>query len=151
MLFRSHKTKQKVMVTVPDDVPVTDAEAKALEEKGIKREIDLAHAEIANHANTAHKPMNSTLKSVLNAVKQPVAAAPLLAVIFVLIGIKIPNSWAPTFEAEGCASARFPCPRPRLRCSPAFPGYSAADTKYFSSDGSPCGDRDTWVNFSIYK
>lgn len=101
----THKTKQKVMVTVPDDVPVTDAEAKALEEKGIKREIDLAHAEIANHANTAHKPMNSTLKSVLNAVKQPVAAAPLLAVIFVLIGIKIPNSWAPTFDLIAKANA----------------------------------------------
>lgn len=101
----THKTKQKVMVTVPDDVPVTDAEAKALEEKGIKREIDLAHAEIANHANTAHKPMNSTLKSVLNAVKQPVAAAPLLAVIFVLIGIKIPDSWAPTFDLIAKANA----------------------------------------------
>lgn len=93
-----HKETKKVMVTIPDGVPVTDAEAKALEEKGLDREIDLARAEIANHANTDHKPMNSTLKSVLSAIKQPVAAAPLLAVIFVLVGIHIPSSWAPTFD-----------------------------------------------------
>lgn len=34
------KTKK---VTVPDDVPVSDTEAKAFSEKGIQREIDLAH------------------------------------------------------------------------------------------------------------
>lgn len=100
-----HKKVKKVMVTIPDGVPVTDAEAKALEEKGLDREIDLVHAEIANHANTNHKPMNSTLKSILNAIKQPVAAAPLLAVILVLIGIHIPSSWAPTFDLIAKANA----------------------------------------------
>ena len=77
------------MVTIPDGVPVTDAEAKALKEKGIEREIDLARAEIADHADEPHKQMNPTVKSVINAVKQPVAAAPLLAVILVLIGMNI--------------------------------------------------------------
>ncbi|MDE7040293.1 MAG: AEC family transporter [Limosilactobacillus sp.] len=100
-----HKATKKVMVTIPDGVPVTDAEARALEEKGLDREIDLARAEIANHANTNHKPMNSTLKSILNAIKQPVAAAPLLAVIFVLVGIHIPSSWAPTFDLIAKANA----------------------------------------------
>ena len=51
------------------------------------------------------KPMNPTLKSVINAVKKPVAAAPLLAVIFVLIGIRIPASWAPTFDLIAKANA----------------------------------------------
>ena len=40
----------------------------------------------------------SVWDSVINAVKQPVAAAPLIAVILVLIGIHIPNSWVPTFN-----------------------------------------------------
>ena len=98
-----NKTKKKVVVTIPDGVPVTDAEAKALKEKGIEREIDLARAEIADHADEPHKPMNPTLKSVINAIKQPVAAAPLIAVILVLIGI--PTSWAPTFDLIAKANA----------------------------------------------
>lgn len=85
------KTIKKV--SVPDNVPVSDEEAKALSEVGIQREIDLMHAEFADHAGKKDaKPMNPTLKSVINAVKKPVAAAPLLAVIFVLIGIRIPAS-----------------------------------------------------------
>ncbi len=100
-----NKTKKKVMVTIPDGVPVTDAEAKALKEKGIEREIDLARAEIADHADEPHKQMNPTVKSVINAIKQPVAAAPLLAVILVLIGIRIPTSWAPTFDLIAKANA----------------------------------------------
>ena len=100
-----NKTKKKVVVTIPDGVPVTDAEAKALKEKGIEREIDLARAEIADHADEPHQPMNPTLKSVINAIKQPVAAAPLIAVILVLIGIRIPTSWAPTFDLIAKANA----------------------------------------------
>lgn len=100
-----NKTKKKVVVTIPDGVPVTDAEAKALKEKEIEREIDLARAEIADHADEPHKPMNPTLKSVINAIKQPVAAAPLIAVILVLIGIRIPTSWAPTFDLIAKANA----------------------------------------------
>lgn len=82
------------------DIPITDAEAKALGEKGLKREIDLAEAELKDHAGKkqASTDKNSIWTSVINAVKQPVAAAPLLAVILVLIGIRIPTSWAPTFD-----------------------------------------------------
>lgn len=86
-------------VAVPDGVPVSDEEAKALKEVGIQREIDLVHAEFDDHAGEKDaKKMNPTLKSIIDAVKKPVAAAPLLAVIFVLIGIRIPTSWAPTFD-----------------------------------------------------
>lgn len=101
----STKIKQKVMVTIPDGVPVTDAEAKALKEKGLEREIDLARAEIADHADEPHKPMNPTLRSVIDAIKQPVAAAPLIAVLCVLIGIRIPTAWAPTFDLIAKANA----------------------------------------------
>ncbi|QLL73242.1 AEC family transporter [Lactobacillus crispatus] len=93
-------------VAVPDGVPVSDEEAKALKEVGIQREIDLVHAEFDDHAGEKDaKKMNPTLKSIIDAVKKPVAAAPLLAVIFVLIGIRIPTSWAPTFDLIAKANA----------------------------------------------
>ena len=98
--------KKVKKVTVPDDVPVSDEEAKALSEKGIKREIDLVHAEFKDHAGEDNvKHMNPTLKSVLDAIKNPVAAAPLIAVILVLIGIRVPSSWAPTFDLIAKANA----------------------------------------------
>lgn len=98
--------KKVKKVTVPDDVPVSDEEAKALSEKGIKREIDLVHAEFKNRAGEDNgKHMNPTLKSVLDAIKKPVAAAPLIAVILVLIGIRVPSSWAPTFDLIAKANA----------------------------------------------
>ena len=105
---RQKGTNKKTIkkVSVPDNVPVSDEEAKALSEVGIQREIDLMHAEFADHAGKKDaKPMNPTLKSVNNAVKKPVAADPLLAVTFVLIGIRIPASWAPTFDLIAKANA----------------------------------------------
>ncbi len=90
--------KQKE-VMIADGVPVSDIEAKALREQGITREIDLVRAEIENHEGKAKKETdNSTKAAVINAIKQPVAAAPLLAVILVLIGIKIPTAWDPCFQ-----------------------------------------------------
>ena len=83
--------------SIPDEVPVTDAEAKALREKGIKREIDLMRAEY-EYTKLEKDETSSIWTSIINAIKQPVAAAPLIAVILVLIGIKIPASWAPTFD-----------------------------------------------------
>lgn len=84
--------------SVPDEVPITDAEAKALREKGAKREIDLIRAEYEYTKLEEKDKTPSVWDSVINAIKQPVAAAPLIAVILVLIGIHIPNSWAPTFS-----------------------------------------------------
>ncbi len=90
--------KQK-QVMIADGLPVSDIEAKALREQGITREIDLVRAEIENHEGKAKKETdNSTKAAVINAIKQPVAAAPLLAVILVLIGIKIPTAWDPCFQ-----------------------------------------------------
>ena len=95
---KSNEPVKKVEVTVPDGIPVTDAEAKALKEKGIDREIDLMRAELKTHGGKNDNPKNSTWEAIINAVKQPVAAAPLLAVILVLIGVKIPASWVPSFD-----------------------------------------------------
>lgn len=90
---------QEKEVTVADGIPVTDAEAKALREKGIIREIDLARAEFSNHeGRSKRETSNSTMAAIINAIKQPVAAAPLLAVILVLLGIKVPASFAPSFD-----------------------------------------------------
>lgn len=92
---------------IPDGVPVTDEEAKALGEKGLDREIDLLRAEMHDHAgeDAKEKKSNSTVSAIINAIKQPVAAAPLIAVILVLIGIRIPDSWAPTFDLIAKANA----------------------------------------------
>lgn len=93
-------------VAVPDDVPVSDEEAKALKEVGIQREIDLVHSEFKNRAGKGKAAAkNSTWSSIVDAIKKPVAAAPLIAVILVLIGIRIPTSWAPTFDLIAKANA----------------------------------------------
>lgn len=90
---------QEKEVTIADGIPVTDAEAKALREKGIIREIDLARAEFSNHESRGKRDTsNSTMAAIINAIKQPVAAAPLLAVILVLLGIKVPASFSPSFD-----------------------------------------------------
>lgn len=90
---------QEKEVTIADGIPVTDAEAKALREKGIIREIDLARAEFSNHESRGKRDTsNSTMAAIINAIKQPVAAAPLLAVILVLLGIKVPASFASSFD-----------------------------------------------------
>lgn len=92
---------------IPDGIPVTDEEAKALGEKGLDREIDLVRAEMHDRAGEGakDKKTNPTVSAIISAIKQPVAAAPLLAVILVLIGIRIPTSWAPTFDLIAKANA----------------------------------------------
>ena len=97
---------QEKEVTIADGIPVTDAEAKALREKGIIREIDLARAEFSNHESRGKRDTsNSTMAAIINAIKQPVAAAPLLAVILVLLGIKVPASFAPSFDLIATANS----------------------------------------------
>jgi len=99
---------QEKEVTIADGIPVTDAEAKALREKGIIREIDLARAEFSNHESRGKRDTsNSTMAAIINAIKQPVAAAPLLAVILVLLGIKVPASFAPSFDLIAKANSGF--------------------------------------------
>lgn len=44
------------------------------------------------------KKKNQNLEALINALKQPVCWAPLLAIIIVLVGIRIPDAAAPTFD-----------------------------------------------------
>ncbi|MEE1295976.1 MAG: AEC family transporter [Bifidobacterium sp.] len=44
------------------------------------------------------KKKNGNLQALVNALEQPVCWAPLLAIVLVLVGIRIPDSWAPTFD-----------------------------------------------------
>lgn len=90
--------------TVAENAPVTPAEAKALGEKAIDHEVDIERAD-SKKKKPQKKNLNPTLRAIINAVKKPVAAAPLLAVILVLLGIRIPNSWAPTFDLIAKANA----------------------------------------------
>ncbi len=44
------------------------------------------------------KKKNSNLAALVNALKQPVCWAPLLAIVLVLIGVRVPDQVAPTFD-----------------------------------------------------
>ncbi|WP_251158554.1 AEC family transporter [Caniella muris] len=82
----------------PARAPVTDQEARAAEkEHGIRKEIDVIRAEERGHAKK-HAIKNPNVAAIVNAVKKPVAAAPLIAVLLVLIGVRFPSELDPCFE-----------------------------------------------------
>ena len=86
--------------------PVPEHEARAHEAAtGEKKEIDVSTAVNPDKAKAQKaaeksdkKKMNPNVAAILNALKQPVCWAPLLAVVFVLIGIRIPDFIYPTFD-----------------------------------------------------
>lgn len=82
----------------PEGAPVTDEEArKAEKEHGIRKEIDVIRAEERGHGKK-HAIKNQNLAAIVNAVKKPVAAAPLLAVALVLLGVRVPDALDPCFD-----------------------------------------------------
>lgn len=82
----------------PEGAPVTDEEAKAAEKAtGIRKEIDVIRAEERGHAKK-HEIKNPNVAAIVNAVKKPVAAAPLLAVLLVILGIHFPAELDPSFD-----------------------------------------------------
>ena len=82
----------------PEGAPVTDEEArKAEKEHGIRKEIDVIRAEERGHGKK-HVIKNQNLAAIVNAVKKPVAAAPLLAVALVLLGVRVPDALDPCFD-----------------------------------------------------
>lgn len=82
----------------PEGAPVTDEEArKAEKEHGIRKEIDLVRAEERGHGKK-HVIKNQNVAAIVNAVKKPVAAAPLLAVLLVLLGVRFPSELDPCFD-----------------------------------------------------
>lgn len=82
----------------PEGAPVTDEEArKAEKEHGIRKEIDLMRAEERGHGKK-HVIKNQNVAAIVNAIKKPVAAAPLLAVLLVLLGVRFPSELDPCFD-----------------------------------------------------
>lgn len=60
-------------------------------------EVDVAASSNRGNRKPDH-PMNQNLAAILNALKQPVCWAPLLAVALVIIGVKFPADLDPCFE-----------------------------------------------------
>lgn len=56
-----------------------------------------AEVMVAQSSNMGHK-RNQNLEALINAIRQPVCWAPLLAVALVLIGVRVPDQVAPTFD-----------------------------------------------------
>ena len=63
----------------------------------ICKEIDVIRAEERGHGKK-HVIKNQNLAAIVNAVKKPVAAAPLLAVALVLLGVRVPDALDPCFD-----------------------------------------------------
>lgn len=86
--------------------PVSEDEAKAHHAAtGEIKEIDASKAvnpdkarAQTNDEKSGKKKLNPNVEAILNAIKQPVCWAPLLAVVFVLIGIPVPEQVDPTFD-----------------------------------------------------
>lgn len=79
--------------------PVSEAEAKKhMEATGATKEIHAASPSGERKAHKKWEPKNPNVAAIVNAIKQPVCWAPVLAVVFVLIGIHVPEQIDPTFE-----------------------------------------------------
>ncbi|MDU7305166.1 MAG: AEC family transporter, partial [Escherichia coli] len=53
---------------------------------------------LLNPSSGADGKKNSNLSALISAAKEPVVWAPVLATILVLVGVKIPAAWDPTFN-----------------------------------------------------
>ena len=76
--------------------------------KGLAQDKEAATSDNSNDKDNKKKKSKGNshiMESIISAIKKPVAAAPLLAVLFVLTGLRIPNSWDPTFDLIAKANA----------------------------------------------
>ena len=62
------------------------------------KKAELNVATTSNKGKAKQEIKNPNVAAVVNALKQPVVWAPLLAVVFVLLGIKVPTELDPTFD-----------------------------------------------------
>ena len=72
---------------------------------GIPVGLSLLNASDASLAAKAGKPKESAWKPVIHALSQPVAWAPILAVVMVLVGVKWPPYLSPSFDLIAKANA----------------------------------------------
>lgn len=75
------------------DVAV-DAGKDASKDK--KAEIMVGHQ--SRHCRHVHRIKNPNVAALVNALEQPVCWAPILAIVLVLLGVRIPDQVAPTFD-----------------------------------------------------
>ena len=76
--------------------------------KGLAQDKEATTSDNSNDKDDKKKKSKGNshiMESIISAIKKPVAAAPLLAVLFVLTGLRIPNSWDPTFDLIAKANA----------------------------------------------
>lgn len=83
-------SKGQVSIANPKDDVAVDPNKDAKTDK-------TAEVMISKSSNMGKKK-NQNLKALINALKQPVCWAPLLAIVLVLIGVRVPSGFAPTFD-----------------------------------------------------
>ena len=83
-------SKGQVSIANPKDDVAVDPNKDAKTDK-------TAEVMISKSSNMGKKK-NQNLEALINALKQPVCWAPLLAIVLVLIGVRVPSGFAPTFD-----------------------------------------------------
>lgn len=84
-------TAATTAATVAVKAPVNEIDAK-------DKNQELNVADTSNKGTKKSHVTNSNLEAIINALKQPVCWAPLLAIVLVLLGIKFPSELDPCFE-----------------------------------------------------
>ncbi|MEF2736427.1 MAG: AEC family transporter [Bifidobacterium choerinum] len=95
-------TNSKGEVKVADKAVKTPAIVATKDDEAVDPSKDAkqdrnAEVMVAKSSNKGKKK-NQNLEALINALKQPVCWAPLLAIVLVLIGVRVPASFAPTFD-----------------------------------------------------
>ena len=83
-------SKGQVSIANPKDDIAVDPNTDAKTDK-------TAEVMISKSSNMGKKK-NQNLEALINALKQPVCWAPLLAIVLVFIGVRVPSGFAPTFD-----------------------------------------------------
>lgn len=79
-----------------DESLLAEAKGKLHDVLTPKGEVDVAAS--SNRGNAPKRAMNPNVAAIVNALKQPVCWAPLLAVALVVIGVRFPSELDPCFE-----------------------------------------------------
>ncbi|KFI56944.1 AEC family transporter [Bifidobacterium choerinum] len=95
-------TNSKGEVKVADKAAKTPAIVATKDDEAVDPSKDAKqdrNAEVmVSKSSNKGKKKNQNLEALINALKQPVCWAPLLAIALVLIGVRVPSSFAPTFD-----------------------------------------------------
>ncbi|KFI66161.1 AEC family transporter [Bifidobacterium cuniculi] len=87
-------TTAKGDVTVKAPAPKDDVAVDPAKDAKADKTVEVMVSKSSNMG----KKKNQNLAAIINALKQPVCWAPLLAIVLVLIGVRVPDSFAPTFD-----------------------------------------------------